>query len=126
MKNIIEPLSTTIYVTTRFAAFHRWVDAPPEVSFLREYHRHLFHVRLSLRVAHKNRELEFFMVQKVLVDFVREHFEGEYFPHSCEDLAQFIANHISVRYGQGVVAAVEVSEDGENGAVLTFGVGKEN
>lgn len=123
---LISPISTIIYVTTRFAAFHRWVDAPAEVYFLREYHRHLFHVKLSLRVAHKNRELEFFMVQKELVDFVRLTLEGEYFSYSCEQLAQLIANRFAALYGLSVVAAVEVSEDGENGAVLTFGMGKEN
>jgi len=116
---MIQPISTLIYVTTRFAAYHRWKDAPHEVAFLRNWHRHLFHVKVSLRVSHNQRELEFFMMQHSLILFVRRTFEEKKFELSCEDIAQQIAEFF-VQYGEGVLAEVEVSEDGENGAILYF------
>ena len=51
-----------IYVTTQFEGVHRYKDAPDEVSFLRDYHRHIFKVKLAIEVMHNERDIEFIML----------------------------------------------------------------
>ena len=100
-----------IYIRTRFEAEHRWKDAPDDVAFLRNWHRHMFHVELGLPVADLNRELEFFRLKRALDRYIHESFAGLRFEHSCEQ----IAKHILTKF---VAAWCDVSEDGENGARL--------
>ena len=35
-----------IFITDKFEGYHKYVDAPEEVAFLRNAHRHLFGVRV--------------------------------------------------------------------------------
>ncbi len=109
-----------ITVQARFVAFHFWPGAPQKVAFLREVHRHEFHVKAMLRVSHNNRQLEFFTVQAPLNMYLEKHWEGSTSQSSCEDMAQDIANELARCWGEAAVAAVAVSEDGENGALLEF------
>lgn len=104
---------TSIFVRTQFEAFHRWKDAPEEVKFLRSYHRHIFHVKATIPVAHDNRDVEFFMFKRQLDEFLREKFAGREFDASCEMLAGWILDKFSS------ILQAEVSEDGENGATVT-------
>ena len=41
-----------VVVKTEFEGFHSWEDAPDEVSFLRNLHRHIFHVTAKWKVNH--------------------------------------------------------------------------
>lgn len=100
-----------IWVTTKFAAFHYWKDAPDQVAFLRSSHRHLFHVKAFWEVNHNDRDLEFFIQKEKLEDYVRTNLEGKTFAASCEMLAEKILNALGCCY-------VDVSEDGENGAFV--------
>lgn len=59
----------TIYVRTSFVGFHKWETAPQEVSFLRDLHRHIFNVKVTLQVSHSDRDVEFFLLKKD-VDFI--------------------------------------------------------
>ncbi len=103
-----------IEVRHRFEGFHRWAQAPEQVKFLRDLHRHEFHVRLRMQVSHNERELEFILVKRWLAILLIEVATAE---SSCESIAEFILKEAKDRYGfRGMEC--EVSEDGENGAVL--------
>lgn len=108
-----------IEVSSRFIAFHQYPDAPEQVAFLREPHRHVFHVLAQLYVQHDDRDLEFFMVQAKLNAFLRE-WEGENLgARSCEMLAEAIALYLEACYPERV-RLVSVSEDGENRGVMEY------
>ena len=103
-------MSSFIYAKSQFEAFHRWKDAPEDVEFLRSFHRHIFHVKVTFEVQHNNRNIEFFQFKRKL-DFFLGGYTGRSFEFSCEQLAEQVLVHFRAH-------SVEVSEDGENGAVV--------
>jgi len=107
---------TCIWVTTTFVGYHLWADAPDEVSFLRNNHRHLFYVCLEVAVKHLDREVEFFILKKQLNDFIDRHWSEGHFASSCEMIAQSILEHFTAQHYH--VRRVSVSEDNENGATI--------
>ena len=101
-----------IFVTTDFVAFHNWPGAPQEVEFLRSLHRHIFRVKVVWKVEHDNRDLEFFIQKEKLNKFLQENFSNKnLIGVSCE----MMANKIKTEFN---AESVEVSEDGENGAIV--------
>lgn len=104
-------MKTTVWVTTRFIGFHRWKDAPDEVAFLREWHRHVFHVRLEVPVRHDNRDVEFLLLKQKLENYISDTYSTRKFEYSCEQ----IANNLLVQFQ---ARECQVSEDGENGATV--------
>lgn len=104
-------MSTRIFVTLQFEGYHRWKDAPEEHAFLRDYHRHLFHVRVELPVDHSNRDVEFIAFKRKVQSWCANYTGWEArFEYSCEQLAEKILRAFEA-------SRVEVSEDGENGAI---------
>lgn len=106
-----------IWVTEQFVAYHKWENAPEEVSYLRNLHRHLFKVRVELDVYGMDREIEFHTLKSVVRDYCRRNFE-EQVVGSCENIASLIKMWIENIYGSDRRVKVEVSEDGENGAIV--------
>lgn len=106
-----------VYCRTRFEGFHKWPDAPDEVAFLRDRHRHEFHVELTVSVDHDNRDVEFILLKRELDEFIQATLLDGRDTLSCEQMGVEIADHFSDVYGPGVT--VDVSEDGENGAVVS-------
>jgi hypothetical protein len=106
-------MKTSIFITTRFEGFHRWPTAPDAVAFLRDSHRHIFHVRLEKPVAHNDRDIEFILLKRE-VDREIARLQGEcsemVATWSCENWADVLGKEFQA-------SRVEVSEDGENGAV---------
>lgn len=102
----------SIFVTFQFEALHKWGECPlPEVNFLRDLHRHVFHVRMERYVNHNNRDVEFIMWKRAILDYVQGHLERKDLGNtSCENLAETFAVMFDAH-------KVEVSEDGENGAI---------
>ncbi len=111
------PVLVTVWATARLPGFHRWPGAPAHRAYLRDRHRHLFHVRAAVRVAHDDRDTEF----HDLSDMIRGWWgpgARECDAMSCEALARELGAWLRNR---GVaVASAEVSEDGESGSVVTF------
>lgn len=101
-----------IWVTETFDALHCWQAAPESVSFLRNLHRHVFHVKLYVAVKHGDRDVEFINLKHLLRVFLNEEYEGSATALSCEQFGEEILN----RFPEAV--KVEVSEDGENGAIV--------
>lgn len=115
--------SRSITVTVKAVGYHFWEGAPPEVSFLRQPHRHVFTFRCTLNVAHNDRDLEFFIMQRNIRAAVSEmapkmHGELQFAERSCEQLAVDLHK---VLFGWGFKpSAIEVWEDDENGARVEF------
>lgn len=115
---------TVVYCTTSFVAFHRWKDAPTEHKYLGNSHRHVFKVKVSVVVDHDNRHIEFIDLK----NYVDKQLETKYWVHrsqfspvdeSCEMMCDWIAG---MMYSSGYmkIESVEVSEDGENGAIKYY------
>jgi hypothetical protein len=104
-----------VYCTFCFEAYHHWVKAPEAVAFLRSPHRHVFHVRAEMDVQHNDREVEFITLKGLLVRAVKAKLidaAASVSTWSCEHWAQWLLDTFKL-------SRVEVSEDGENGAVVT-------
>ena len=106
-----------IYVTTQFEGVHRYKDAPDEVSFLRDYHRHIFKVKLAIEVMHNERDIEFIMLKHKLELYLGANYDNLCFEKSCEAIAEDIVGVFGEMYSNRKIKC-EVSEDGENGAIL--------
>lgn len=104
-------LKKMVWVSCRFVGYHRWLDAPEDSRFLREYHRHEFHVMLGVEVKGSNREVEFLALKEMVRDHLEACWEGRYFESSCEQIAESLLATFNACF-------VEVSEDGENGATV--------
>jgi hypothetical protein len=102
--------------------WHCWPDAPEKRAYLREKHRHLFHIEASCEVTHDDREVEFHDLR----DEVEIHFgllagaERDFGAQSCEQIALRLAEHLCERF-RGREFFVSVSEDGEAGARVWVG-----
>ena len=104
---------SSAFVTTCFEGFHCWPDAPEAVGFLRDKHRHVFHVRVDVSVSHSDRDVEFILFKQQLdkdIQSIAE--ERDTSTWSCESWCEAILD----TYPSAI--RVEVSEDNENGAVV--------
>ncbi|MFJ8043775.1 hypothetical protein ACIRBX_25065 [Kitasatospora sp. NPDC096147] len=105
----------TVWAEVRLPGFHHWPAAPEHRSYLRARHRHLFHIKASVRAVHDDRDTEF----HDLADLMRAWWgpgDRECGAASCEALARSLAEHL---VGIGLrVEEIAVSEDGEAGAIV--------
>lgn len=102
-----------IFVRTSFEGFHCWPCAPDEVAFLRNRHRHIFHVEVVKDVTHNERDIEFILFKGAVDDLVNmQRYASESENWSCEKWAEFIGDMLDAK-------RVTVSEDNENGAIYT-------
>lgn len=114
---------TTIFVTFQQPGFHRWPDATPGRTYLKDYHRHNFHFKVELQVLHADREVELhdlleFCKRELNMGHPRwddSSFDLDFNFHSCETLAHMLLDILKQHYPNRWMA-VEVSEDGELGA----------
>lgn len=114
-----------IFITTSFVGLHYWPAAKAPVTYLAHPHRHVFKIRVEIPVTHDDREIEFIQVKERLDDYLTPWKTAGVPSHthdlgacSCETLARDIADVLNSWYPDRRVASVEVSEDGENGAIL--------
>ena len=120
-------MKTTIEIRAQFEGLHHWPDAPAEVAFLRNLHRHLFHVEVEIAVNHADRDKEFFMVKGRLDHALSEVGAGygplllrnlrDLGPMSCEMIAAWLVETLA-HYME--IRRVTVREDDENSATLTL------
>lgn len=111
-------MNTNVIVTLKIDGMHNWPDARKifsEVGFLSDLHRHEFHIKLSYRVSHSDRDREFIMFKRDVQDYLRKkYYREDYRSHffgamSCEMIAKELLEYFECVY-------VSVWEDGENGA----------
>ena len=89
-----------------------------DVSFLSAPHRHIFHFRVWIDVVHNDRDIEFIQFKRWLENLYRQGtVQLDY--KSCEMMADDLYIQIATKYPDRVVW-IEVSEDGENGALIKY------
>ena len=87
----------------------------PEVSFLSDTHRHLFKIQLKKRVTHTDRDIEFIIFKRDVLNYLytNYYFDSQrihdFGSKSCEMIATELLTEFDCEY-------VSVFEDGENGA----------
>ena len=117
-------MAYTSYITVKnqFVGTHKWGNCPHEdVAFLKNEHRHVFHVQTVLPVNHDDRDLEFFMVQNEIDKTIYDLYDGntvhlELGNRSCEMVAKEIIDGLRKTYDNLPWIRVSVSEDDENSA----------
>lgn len=107
-----------VYCTLQVEGTHNWPGCPfDEVAYLRDPHRHVFHVKAYKPVTHSDRDTEFIMLKHHIVTYIQSRYFSpltklcEFGPMSCEMIAQELIDWFKL-------SACEVSEDNENGAIL--------
>lgn len=109
-----------IFVTFQKEGIHCYPDAPEGVEFLRNPHRHMFHFRVDIEVFHDDRDIEFILFKRELEKLYSEDILAlDYM--SCEMLSDALARYIRQEYPNRDLK-IEISEDGENGAVAFYPV----
>ena len=100
-----------IVIKTQFTAIHQWSDCPhKEVSFLRNPHRHIFHVTMKWKVTHNDRDKEFIVMKNRVNTFIRNNWDRNFLGNmSCEMMAETLSATFNADF-------VSVFEDNENGA----------
>lgn len=108
------------YVIIRLAmdGLHYWKDAEdkiPEVGYLSNLHRHMFHFELKKHVTDADRQIEFISFKRKIKQYLsNKYFDGVYNclnfdKMSCEMIAKELLDVFGCEY-------VMVLEDGEAGA----------
>ena len=107
-----------IWVTWSREGIHKYPSAPKEVDFLRHPHRHIFHFRVEIDVHHDDREIEFIMFKRELESLHNnEVLQLDY--KSCEMMATDLKEYLDKHY-PGRTGSISVSEDNENGAIISW------
>ena len=89
-----------------------------DVSFLAHPHRHIFHFRVSIDVWHNDRDIEFIQFKRWLENLYKEGtLRLDY--KSCEMMSDDLYLQIAAKYPDRAIW-IEVSEDGENGALIKY------
>lgn len=107
-----------VYCTLQFEAVHNWPGCPiEEVKYLRDPHRHTFHIKAHANVTHNDRDVEFIELKHKIANYLKEKYPSDVGcpdigATSCEMLAQELIEEFDL-------SRCEVNEDNENGAVLT-------
>jgi hypothetical protein len=125
-----------IWVTWQKEGIHKYPAAATDpalatgdeydVSFLANPHRHMFHFRVWIDVFHNDRDVEFIQFKRWCESLYSGHgavLSLDY--KSCEMMADDLYIQIASRYPNRVVW-IEVSEDGENGALIRYELTKPN
>jgi hypothetical protein len=114
----MEDFKVMVMVKFSVDGVHNFPDAWelfPEVDFLTYAHRHMFHFTAACRVMHNDRDKEFIMLKRDMLDYAyKKYHDSRYRTHvfgsrSCEMLAEELLSAFGCEW-------VECWEDNENGA----------
>lgn len=117
-----------IWVTFQREGIHKYPAAATDpnltdVSFLANEHRHIFHFKVAIEVTHNDRDIEFIQFKRWLEYLYQGTLQLNY--KSCEMICDDLYEVIATRYPDRFVE-ITVSEDGENGATITYNTVKPN
>ena len=112
---------TNIVVRFQLEGFHNFPAAKelfPEVGFLADRHRHIFHFELEKKVNHDDRDVEFIQAKRTIERWYNE--DTLQLNHkSCEMIAKDLHAKLIAQWPDRDYV-IEVSEDGENGCRMYF------
>lgn len=113
-------IKSEVYCNVVVEGLHNWPSCPfDEVGYLRDLHRHEFHITAFVAVNHDDRDTEFIMLKHLIKEYLnQEYWHDEYKclcfnAMSCEMIARELIEKFKL-------TKCIVSEDNENGAVLSF------
>lgn len=118
-------INTIGYICVKFQkeAIHRYPAAAydprlADVSFLSFPHRHMLHFKISIRVFHDDRDIEFILFKRWLESLYSEKIlDLDY--KSMEMISDDLAQVIHDKY-PGRAIGIEVYEDDENGSIKFY------
>ena len=111
-----------LYATAQVPGIHHWPNAAEYTPhfYLQYPHRHIFHIKVTIQVSAYNREIDFLILKSMIYSILQQAFsynpktkEYDFETKSCEQLALYLLKEIPHSL------EVEVSEDGENGSIVT-------
>ena len=116
-------LQTSIGIRFEVEGFHNYPDASKNhgelVKFLEQPHRHIFKFNCKKRVNHDNRDEEFILLRRKVKQYINRKFPVFESDCECYDFGsmscEMIAKDILKQFD---FDSVEVSEDGENYAIV--------
>ena len=137
VNRIMENAQRKIWVTFQKEGTHMYpgADTDPklatggwdDVSFLGVPHRHIFHFRVWIDVEHNDRDIEFIQFKRWMERLYQEVDSStsvlQLDHKSCEMMADDLYVQIADKY-PGRAVWIEVSEDGENGALIKYELGR--
>lgn len=106
-------MQTWIIINLQVEGVHCWPQCPfKEVQFLRDPHRHIFHIQCQKTVSHADRDIEIIILKRRIHAYLLGTYADErntcvFWSKSCEMIAQELYEQFSLDYCQ-------VLEDGEN------------
>lgn len=111
-------MKTTVIVNLQVEGLHHWKECPFEsVSFLKDKHRHIFHIEAEKEVFHDDRDIEFIMLKRKIICYlhssytVKENEALDFGTMSCEMIAKELLTKFHLD-------KCKVMEDNENGAIV--------
>ena len=107
-----------IWVTAQKEMVHNYPDAPDEVDYLRNIHRHIFHFKVYIEVFHDNRDIEFIMFKHDVEEWL-EYIKQKLMKKSCEMMSDYLYKKVNQKYPDRKMM-ISVSEDNENGSFKTY------
>ena len=122
---VMEKAQRQIWITWQREGIHKYPaaltdPALADVEFLGYPHRHIFHFQVWIDVFHNDRDLEFIQFKRWCESLYSSDNSVLSLDHkSCEMMADDLYIQIAGRY-PGRVVHIEVSEDGENGALIRY------
>lgn len=110
---------TNVVVRLQMEGFHNWPEAPEVVSFLRDRHRHIFHIELVKEVTHADRDVEIILMKRAVEQHLLTKLGSkkeknrwcEFGAMSCEMIAEDLLEAFDC-------VSVQCLEDNENGAIV--------
>lgn len=107
-----------IVVKSQIEGLHQWKDCPfVDVQFLKDLHRHIFHIKVQKEVSHNDRDIEIIMFKRKIEKWLKDNYFNSY--HNCCNFknksCEMIAEEILLEFD---CKSVEVLEDNENGAII--------
>lgn len=118
MQQTINETGLKVWVTFQQYGFHSYPAADVDVYYLRDTHRHIFKYKVTVSVTHDDREIEFHQLLNFCLNQFSDLGTLQLNYKSCEMLAQDLLGVLQTKYGNRHYE-VEVSEDGECGAIVT-------
>lgn len=112
-------VKTEVYCTVQIEGLHCWPSCPfEEVRYLRDPHRHVFHIKAYKHATHLDRDTEFIILKHNVLAYLKEKYYNEskrmcdFGSMSCEMISRELVYKFNL-------SRCVVDEDGENGAIIT-------
>ena len=87
-------MTQTVYSYVQVEGLHKWGNCPiDEVSYLRDLHRHTFHIKCYKTVYHDDRDIEFIQFQHTVKDYLQKYFDPT---ANCLNFGNFNAKSIQI------------------------------